>query len=57
MCKAVRGQCLIVNNEYFDNRNDRRGSDVDATNLDTLFGQLGFQVLLQVFILFSVVDT
>ena len=44
MSKKVRGQCLIVNNEKFDDGDEREGSAVDAANLEFLFGKLGFQV-------------
>ena len=44
MYKKVRGKCLIVNNEKFDNHQEREGSAVDAANLEFLFGKLGFQV-------------
>ena len=44
MLKKVRGQCLIVNNEKFDNGEERKGSAMDAANLEFLFGKLAFQV-------------
>ena len=44
MSKKIRGQCLIVNNEKYDSGEEREGSDEDATNLEFLFGVLGFQV-------------
>ena len=44
MSKKVRGQCLIVNNEKFDSGDERKGSAVDAANLEFLFGKLSFQV-------------
>jgi len=42
MTRNPRGLCLIVNNEVFDAHKERRGSTVDANNLDVLFGELGF---------------
>ena len=46
---SPRGHVLIINNERFDEKtsdgsNYRRGSEVDAYNLETLFTQLGFVV-------------
>ena len=43
MTKDPRGYCLIINNEEFDDMKDRKGSTVDANNLDMLFDQLGFK--------------
>jgi len=43
MTKRPRGLCLIINNEKFDVQTERRGSNVDANNLDILFEQLGFK--------------
>lgn len=42
-----RGQALILNFEHFDPSTElrtRRGSQVDVSNLDNLFTQMGFQV-------------
>ena len=46
MTRAVRGRCLIINNETFENDvlPQREGSLIDANNLDILFTQLGFKV-------------
>ena len=46
---SPRGHMLIINNERFneetsDGSNYRKGSDVDANNLETLFTELGFVV-------------
>ena len=49
MSQKVRGQCLIINNEHFDvdEVEERVGSAIDAANLESLFGQLGFKVCIQ----------
>ena len=39
-----RGWCLIVNNVEFETLSERRGSDRDAKNLQSLFTALGFTV-------------
>ena len=49
MFSYPRGHMLIINNERFDERtgngnNCRQGSKVDASNLETLFKELGFEV-------------
>ena len=46
MTKAVRGLCLIINLEKFDDpdTDDRSGSSVDAKNLEELAKELGFEV-------------
>ena len=52
MFSFPRGQALIINNEYFDERTGdgssyRRGSEVDGNNLETLFNELEFEVDVQ----------
>ena len=49
MFSFPRGHVLLINNERFDERtcngnNFRRGSEVDASNLETLFKELRFEV-------------
>ena len=46
MTKEVRGLCLIINLEKFDdpNTDNRAGSSVDAKNLEKLSTELGFEV-------------
>ena len=46
MTKAIRGLCLIINLEKFDDpdTDDRNGSSVDAKNLEELAKELGFEV-------------
>ena len=46
MTKEVRGMCLIINLEKFDDpdHKDRDGSGVDAMNLKKLTTELGFEV-------------
>ena len=46
MTKEVRGLCLIINLEKFDDpvHRDRDGSGVDAKNLQKLTSELGFEV-------------
>ena len=47
MTKEVRGLCLIINLEKFNdpNTDDRTGSGVDAKNLEKLAAELGFEVM------------
>ena len=45
MTKKVRGQCLIMNNETFDDGSVREGSPVDVLSSKVLFEQLGFEVV------------
>jgi len=47
MTRRPRGLCLIINNEKFDFHKERRGSSADATNLEALFTDLGFDVLVK----------
>lgn len=49
MTSRPRGPCLIVNNIDFegDMFPTRKGSDEDANRFDTLFQQLGFQVIMR----------
>ena len=42
-----KGQCLIINNEKFKNLSFRKGSQIDADNLQTVFTALGFVVKIQ----------
>ena len=44
MTKKVRGQCLIMNNETFDDGDVREGSSVDVRSSSYLYGSLGFKV-------------
>ena len=47
MTKELRGLCLIINMETFDNPRkyeERTGSSVDAGNLKDLATELGFEV-------------
>ena len=47
MSKELRGLCLIINMEKFDNPRrfeERMGSSVDAANLKDLVAELGFEV-------------
>ena len=47
MTEKIRGQCLIIDNEKFVNDvlPYREGSMIDSNNLDILFEQLGFKVI------------
>ena len=44
MTKEVRGQCLIMNNETFDDGDVREGSSVDVRSSVCLYESLGFKV-------------
>ncbi|XP_023322075.1 caspase-1 [Eurytemora carolleeae] len=46
MLSKPRGYALLINNETFENPmlTNRKGSEVDANNLDLLLGELGFKV-------------
>ncbi len=46
MTKKIRGMCLIIDNETFENDvlPKREGSLIDSNNLDILFNELGFRV-------------
>jgi hypothetical protein len=47
MTGVPRGRALIINNNLFSDENDTRiGSETDVKNLDALFTQLGFEVML-----------
>ena len=49
MQKRIRGKVFIINNETFENKKKlpyRQGSDVDAKNLESLFTQLQFEVVI-----------
>ena len=47
MTARPRGLCFIINNEKFDFLKERRGSTADANNLEALFTDLGFDVLVK----------
>ena len=49
MTKRVRGHCLIIDNEKFINDvlPSREGSMIDSNNLDLLFEQLHFKVVVR----------
>jgi hypothetical protein len=49
MTRKIRGQCLIIDNEKFENdvQPFREGSRIDSNNLDLLFEALGFKVWLR----------
>ena len=44
MTKEIRGQCLIMNNENFDDGDIREGSSMDVRSSNYLFSSLGFEV-------------
>jgi hypothetical protein len=49
MQNRIRGKVFIINNETFENEeklSDRQGSDVDTNNLEKLFTQLHFEVVI-----------
>ena len=47
MRNKIRGKVFIINNEKFEKKlSFREGSDVDAKNLESLFTQLQFQVVI-----------
>ena len=49
MQKRIRGKVFIINNETFENKEKlpyRQGSDVDTKNLESLFTQLQFEVVI-----------
>jgi len=49
MRNRIRGKVFIINNENFlesSGLSDRRGSDIDADNLKSLFTQLQFEVVI-----------
>jgi hypothetical protein len=49
MFSKPRGRVLIIDNEEFDNDifERRKGSAVDSNNLEILFTELGFRVILE----------
>jgi hypothetical protein len=49
MRNRIRGKVFIINNEIFEKKakmSDRPGSDVDTKNLESLFTQLQFEVVI-----------
>ena len=49
MQNRIRGKVFIINNETFEKKaklSDRPGSDVDTKNLESLFTQLQFEVVI-----------
>ena len=49
MRNRIRGKVFIINNETFENKKKlpyRQGSDVDTKNLESLFTQLQFEVVI-----------
>ena len=49
MRNRIRGKVFIINNETFEKKaklSVREGSDVDAENLESLFTQLQFEVVI-----------
>lgn len=42
---SPRGLALIINNRYFVSMPERLGTDIDEVNLNRLFHQLGYVVL------------
>ena len=43
-----RGVCVIINNRDFDSRtgmSKRNGTDLDASSLEALFGNVGFEII------------
>ena len=44
MTKPVRGKAIIINNEWYENKEHMRsGSSIDRENLETLFSELHFE--------------